>query len=476
MQLAKEKKKMEARRLAFLVIMATLFAACSAGDKATDFLEKYGYLQKSHGSNRGEDRKPEVINAAIKNFQEFAGLKVTGVLDEETQQKMEQSRCGVKDIFSTETPAGMPANLKQGAEKWPKKELTWSIKNFSKTSKMSQEQQLYAIRQGFRRWSEVTPLIFREVTGKSDLELSFERYEHGDKDPFDGKGSILAHAFPPVDGRTHFDDDEDWTVGVDHGTNFEFVATHEIGHALGLNHLPGIDPIMSPFYPGYVPNFNLHRYDIMEIQRRYGKSERAPSSNLQKFCGQNYENINAAMRINGSADYLFVDRKMVISGLSGRKIFVTRMFPRGPKTVDAASFSKLTNTIYLFKGSKVWAFLAKAPEQFVLKNGFPKNVLNSETKKPEAAFKIKENFGMETIFLIKEGKLWVWLPYDERLAPGIGFPANVIFPGIPERMDAAISSENINFIVGKEFYENKPLGQLAKKRSNLTKSLLKCSK
>lgn len=102
-------------------------------------------------------------------------------------------------------------------------------------------------------------------------------------------------------------------------------------------------------------------------------------------------------------------------------------------------------------------------------------MLNSENKKPEAAFKIKENFGMETTFLIKEGKLWVWLTYDERLAPGIGFPANEIFPGIPERMDAAISGENINFIVGKEFYESKPLGQLSTKHSNPIKKLLKCT-
>jgi len=64
-------------------------------------------------------------------------------------------------------------------------------------------------------WSDVSALTFSETTGTPDIEIRFVRRSHGDGYPFDGPGSVLAHAFYPSSslrgGDAHFDEDETWT-------------------------------------------------------------------------------------------------------------------------------------------------------------------------------------------------------------------------------------------------------------------------
>ena len=84
-------------------------------------------------------------------------------------------------------------------------------------------------------------------------------------------GGILAHAFAPEDGGTHFDADEKWRFHNNKGTELEITATHEIGHALGLSHSMTRGSIMVPFYQMYTPGFKLHADDIAGIQDLYGR-------------------------------------------------------------------------------------------------------------------------------------------------------------------------------------------------------------
>jgi hypothetical protein len=65
--------------------------------------------------------------------------------------------------------------------------------------------------------ASVTDLVFRQESENADINISYFRGQHGDGNPFDGKGMVLAHASKPPYGMVHFDDDEPWTIRRDTG-------------------------------------------------------------------------------------------------------------------------------------------------------------------------------------------------------------------------------------------------------------------
>ena len=74
-----------------------------------------------------------------------------------------------------------------------------------------------------------------------------------------------------MSGDIHFDDDEEFTVKSKYGKNLLWVATHEIGHSIGMEHSNVRDAVMYPWYTAYKPGFNLRYDDIHGIQSLYGK-------------------------------------------------------------------------------------------------------------------------------------------------------------------------------------------------------------
>lgn len=103
----------------------------------------------------------------------------------------------------------------------------------------------------------------------------FEKGFHGCKTPFDGRvlnpsiQNTLAHSFGPgerkMSGDIHFDADEQWTSYSPKGKNLYQVATHEIGHTLGLDHSFILTSAMFNSYSVYNPNFQLDADDIEVI-------------------------------------------------------------------------------------------------------------------------------------------------------------------------------------------------------------------
>ena len=161
-----------------------------------------------------------------------------------------------------------------------KLDLTYHFINGTEQLPGDEERQL--VRQAFDIWAAETPLTFTETNNRAaaDIEIAWARGNHGDGDPFDGPGQVLAHAtfpnpFVPGGVILHFDDDERWVNSASQNVDLLTVAIHEIGHNLGLGHSDDPNAIMFASYRG--PRRTLGADDIEGIQTLYGINEDVPA-------------------------------------------------------------------------------------------------------------------------------------------------------------------------------------------------------
>jgi len=171
--------------------------------------------------------------------------------------------------------------------KWDKLEITYFFANG--TDKLQGDTERELISQAFNLWAAQTPLTFTETANSTDADIVVEWAvgDHGDGDPFDGPGDVLAHAsFPnPYDNSQvflHFDDDENWVNSERQNVDLLTVAAHEIGHTLGLAHSNDPNALMYPSYSG--PHRSLSNDDIAGVQDIYGVAsapEPAPEAPAQ---------------------------------------------------------------------------------------------------------------------------------------------------------------------------------------------------
>ncbi len=248
--------------------------------------DAYAPLRAAARAPRAEDGSfDEATLLGLRRFQRFAGLPVTGVLDEATVAQMGRPRCG----FPDRPVGGVPGRPTAGREqvssfvaqgnRWPSGRLTYGFQEF--TPDLTQAQVRAAIVAALDLWAQAASLTFSEAAGP-DMVIRFVQGDHGDGSPFDGPGGILAHSFYPppnggaIAGDVHFDDAETWTVALPvpaGGFDLVSVAAHEFGHALGLAHSTDPAALMYPFYSG--PHRHLGADDSLGIQTIYGARLRA---------------------------------------------------------------------------------------------------------------------------------------------------------------------------------------------------------
>ncbi|XP_070772988.1 collagenase 3-like [Enoplosus armatus] len=412
---------------------------------AESYLKKFFNLTEETGPTIRRGISP--VSRKLSEMQRFFGLQITGTLDADTLEMMKKPRCGVPDSniarFST-----FGNNLK-----WMKNSLTYRIENY--TPDMSQPEVDDSIEKALQVWAKVTPLRFTRIySGIADIMISFGSRNHGDFYPFDGPDGTLAHAFAPssgIGGDAHFDEDETFTFRSNTGYILFMVAAHEFGHSLGLSHSDDPGALMYPVYTYRNPDtFVLPRDDVNGIQSLYGpnpdkdpvKPEPEPPT-TPDACDSTMV-LDAVATLRGEM-FFFKDSffwRSYPQSRTPQQSLITNFWPNAPINIDAAYESRYSDRIFLFKGSRVWAFSG-----YDLVRGYPKSIssfgLPRTVERVDAALYDAESG--KTLFFVGRN----YYSYDEaKKTMDRGFPkrSDETFSGLTSKVTAALQYRGFTYI------------------------------
>ena len=155
---------------------------------------------------------------------------------------------------------------------------------------------LAMFRQALATWAAVCNVTFMEV---ADSETNNLRVASGDIEDDIGDGTLgFAPSFPSTGIRTKsaiiMDD-----IYNTNPTDFLIVAIHEVGHILGLGHVPVLDQVMNPSLSNFGAYSTPQYGDIAGVVGRWGLPTGVTTDTDKIWC---YTSVNPANPTGGQSD------------------------------------------------------------------------------------------------------------------------------------------------------------------------------
>jgi hypothetical protein len=210
---------------------------------------------------------------------------------------LEVSEEKVMVYYDQPAPTGSAKQDYQLSQPWNHTNITYHIINT--LSQFSPQDVTSVIAQAFQSWASVAPLTFTQVNGTADINIQFAS--------IDGPENILGETCPPYNpcdsGSVTLDSDETWALTTPQGysdISLLAVASHELGHAIGMLHTNDQNALMYPEYSPYV--LAPAQDDIAGVQRLYGVGGAGPVTNPSSPTANNPPATNGQMLVSGTLD------------------------------------------------------------------------------------------------------------------------------------------------------------------------------